>query len=228
MGLPPYLLTVRHAAALWFTPTSSAVRFFPGGQTRRGRFPTDGPAAILLVCHPFAVQHTAMLLSVFNSKRRPLPPAGGEPARRRHPAARDPRRPCVARAFRPRDAWAHPARRRSQPARGRRPVRGAVRRRREKAARRRSVMAAQKSGVAAAQRPPRSDARIQSDKIEAFLIKTSKKAFLGRTFYNPQGVSSPLPLRRDARCPPPSQKCGENAVQVLFLCGKDTAGKQNQ
>ena len=138
------------------------------------------------------------------------------------PAARAAREPKAARRV------GAPARRRSQPARGRRPVRGAVRRRREKAARRRSVMAAQKSGVAAAQRPPRSDARIQSDKIEAFLIKTSKKAFLGRTFYNPQGVSSPLPLRRDARCPPPSQKCGENAVQVLFLCGKDTAGKQNQ
>ena len=50
-----------------------------------------------------------------------------EPARRRPP-------PPVRRASRrPRDAWAPPARRRSQPARGRRPVRGAVRRRRDKA-----------------------------------------------------------------------------------------------
>ena len=132
------------------------------------------------VPHRRACCHTSRMPSVcsaayryapvcFQQQAPSTPPLrGGEPARRRHPAARDPRRPCVARAFRPRDAWAHPARRRSQPARGRRPVRGAVRRRREKAARRRSVMAAQKSGVAPAQRPPRSDARIQSDKIEAF------------------------------------------------------------
>ena len=77
------------------------------------------------------------------------PPRRGEPARRRHPAARDPRRPCGARAFRPRDAWAHPARRRSQPARGRRPVRGAVRRRRDRAKRRRLVTAARKSSARA-------------------------------------------------------------------------------
>ena len=89
-----------------------------------------------------------MLLSVFNSKRRPLP-RRGEPARRRHPAARNPRRPCVARAFRPRDAWAHPARRRSQPARGRRPVRGDVRRRRDRAKRRRLVTAARESSTRA-------------------------------------------------------------------------------
>ena len=66
-----------------------------------------------------------------------------------HSAARDPRRPCGARAFRPRDAWAHPARRRSQPARGRRPVRGAVRRRRDRAKRRRLVTAARESSARA-------------------------------------------------------------------------------
>ena len=111
-----------------------ALSVFPGGQICRGRYP-DGPAAILPVCRPFAVQHAAMLLSVFNSKRRPLPPQG-RTRPQATPRRAAPRRPCGARAFRPRDAWAHPARRRSQPARGRRPVRGAVRSRRNKAAHR--------------------------------------------------------------------------------------------
>ena len=87
---------------------------------------------------------------LFQQQAPSTPPRGGEPARRRHPAARaPPRRPCGARAFRPRDAWAHPARRRSQPARGRRPVRGAVRRRRDRAKRRRLVTAARESSARA-------------------------------------------------------------------------------
>ena len=124
-----------------------ALSVFPGGQICRGRYP-DGPAAILPVCRPFAVQHAAMLLSVFNSKRRPLPPQG-RTRPQATPRRAAPRRPCGARAFRPRDAWAHPARRRSQPARGRRPVRGAVRRRRDRAKRRRLVTAARESSARA-------------------------------------------------------------------------------
>ena len=124
-----------------------ALSVFPGGQICRGRYP-DGPAAILPVCRPFAVQHAAMLLSVFNSKRRPLPPQG-RTRPQATPRRAAPRRPCGARAFRPRDAWAHPARRRSQPARGRRPVRGDVRRRRDRAKRRRLVTAARESSTRA-------------------------------------------------------------------------------
>ena len=71
---------------------------FPRGQICRVRCP-DGPAAILPICRPFAVQHAAKLLSVFNSKRRPLPPpAGANPPAgdtppRGTPAARAAREP---------------------------------------------------------------------------------------------------------------------------------------
>ena len=65
--------------------------------------------------------------------RPPLPPLGEGMGRTRRAV---PSPPVRRASRRPRDAWAPPARRRSQPARGRRPVRGAVRSRRNKATQR--------------------------------------------------------------------------------------------
>ena len=89
---------------------------FPEGKSAVGGTPT-GPLPYFPYAARLQCSMPAMLLSVFNSKRRPLPPQG-RTRPQATPRRAAPRRPCGARAFRPRDAWAHP-RPEAQPARAR-------------------------------------------------------------------------------------------------------------
>ena len=124
---PPMAPTACGSAAIFIDSTACCCTLVCSNSKNTIRFPrrANPPWAVphwRACCHISCMSTVCSVICrhapvCFNSKRRPL--AGANPSAGDTPAARAPRRPCGARAFRPRDAG-RTGGRSQPPARGRR------------------------------------------------------------------------------------------------------------